>query len=806
MPWGGALRLDQAMQVEADPTLRDGRDSFVRSLRFCRDQPGLLAVLSRTGQLKVFSTKTEYERPERRAEDGPQLREVQRSDELDPQYAETGRKNDRIVAIDWVTLQSPLLRPRMLVLRASGAFDILEKPSQISEYLYNLVPWQSPYRGLEEGSRYHAPMDFEATDGSAIYGPLVVEQALADLPVFGIARPKIDMIAQEAVAQADGTIASMVSAGGQQQKSADAHVSPKGSTIADMLKSLRLSEDRNGASPRTNGHKQHHSKAPLKDLSTHRHRHHSLLASTRPSALQSAEAQAVLDHIMLLRAKEKYLFDAKVNQRVVSDDPWLQCVWSWVQDAEDAAEDGGMMCSPLDLSYLGVSTIWKNDLGSNPAARLADDSAAPGERGWERCLEAIGKKRGVLDFEGAQTRRPQHRRLCLDMCRWGGPRDVDLSASDQSMDLERASSMRTRAAAQALFRGDVKEAVYVLQKASTTHPELLFVALAIQLMSDRPDHETVADQLEFDERVASRTDPYLRAISSLIATRDWRAIANQRSLPMRDRVYIAMKYFGDEELTAWLEEEVALAVETGDIEGIVLTGITDGLVDILAKYVQKFLDYQTATLLLSICAPRYIDDLRCAAMRNAYRAYLQRHRAFFQRCKFEVESTKRSKHNGVPTVKPPGRQIALRCVYCDAETSLEQHHKLAIPPRSSGAISPLPASAPSPAVKVTSSTTQSNPFTEKMVRAGISCPNCKRHLPRCVVCLEVVGMPRSDRPELSSDSDTRLAARFPTFCLKCEHVLHLDHARQWFARHQECPVPECRCKCNFRANPELSYP
>lgn len=31
--------------------------------------------------------------------------------------------------------------------------------------------------------------------------------------------------------------------------------------------------------------------------------------------------------------------------------------------AEEACEDGGMMSHPLDLSYLGVNTIWMNNLG-----------------------------------------------------------------------------------------------------------------------------------------------------------------------------------------------------------------------------------------------------------------------------------------------------------------------------------------------------------------------------------------------------------------------------------------------------------
>lgn len=33
--------------------------------------------------------------------------------------------------------------------------------------------------------------------------------------------------------------------------------------------------------------------------------------------------------------------------------------------AEEACEDSGMMSHPLDLSYLGVNTVWTNNLGRN---------------------------------------------------------------------------------------------------------------------------------------------------------------------------------------------------------------------------------------------------------------------------------------------------------------------------------------------------------------------------------------------------------------------------------------------------------
>jgi hypothetical protein len=435
--------------------------------------------------------------------------------------------------------------------------------------------------------------------------------------------------------------------------------------------------------------------------------------------------------------------------------------------------------------------------GRDATTRLHGGASRPDASQWERALGTYCKKRRLPKYDGVPTKWPHHRQLCLEMCRWGDAQRHDPGGIDRDEVPEYPSAIHTLEASRALFRGDTKQAIEILKKASSSHPELLFVSLALQLIG-RGGKQAAREKLDLDTAAASKTDPYLQAISSLIATGDWASIANQRSLPLADRAYVAVRNFDDDQLTAWLNEQVTIAVKEGDIEGIVLTGITEQLVDIFARYIQKFHDVQTAILILSICYPRYIDDIRCRAWRTAYRAHLQRHKLFFQRTKFDVESTRLSKRDGVPTVQPPSRQISLRCVYCDAETSLAKHHS-----GSAGAAAAGTAAAAALLPSAPTALESRNPLMATSVSAGVSCPNCGRHLPRCVVCLEVVGVPRSDRPE--EKEETKMAGRFPTFCLKCEHVLHLDHARQWFARHAECPVPECRCRCNFRANPELNY-
>lgn len=154
LPWGGALRLDRAIEMEPQSSLADSKHSFVRSLRYCRDQRGLLGVLSRTGQLKIMQTNKEVGGHQGEVEGSPHLLEVYKSYEMDVQYFSPGRKNNRIVSFDWVTLGSPVLKPRLLVLRANGSFNILEQPSRTSDSLYKLTPWQPPHRGLEGWSSH----------------------------------------------------------------------------------------------------------------------------------------------------------------------------------------------------------------------------------------------------------------------------------------------------------------------------------------------------------------------------------------------------------------------------------------------------------------------------------------------------------------------------------------------------------------------------------------------------------------------------------------------------------------------------
>lgn len=204
-------------------------------------------------------------------------------------------------------------------------------------------------------------MALEPLQASSLLGPLLTEKALSDIPLFGSERANINGLVEKTMQT--GVSSEELSTERPSEEidlpevvSADSSVAQKLVAIRKALKDVSLAASTDsGAQPKI---------AAPPQLQCHE----SLLTETKAASMLSNKAQVVLDHTMLLRAREGYLFNYQRNQKVVADDIWLRDVWAWVAGAEDAASDGGMMSHPLDIGYLGVHTIWTNDLGEHHCA------------------------------------------------------------------------------------------------------------------------------------------------------------------------------------------------------------------------------------------------------------------------------------------------------------------------------------------------------------------------------------------------------------------------------------------------------
>jgi len=72
-----------------------------------------------------------------------------------------------------------------------------------------------------------------------------------------------------------------------------------------------------------------------------------------------------------------------------------------------------------------------------------------------------------------------------------------------------------------------------------------------------------------------------------------------------------------------------------------------------------------------------------------------------------------------------------------------------------------------------------------------SCPNCRKPLPRCSLCLLPLGC--SNPTESSKFSGF---SQWFTWCQTCRHGGHAQHMMDWFLKNNECPVSDCNCRCS----------
>lgn len=139
------------------------------------------------------------------------------------------------------------------------------------------------------------------------------------------------------------------------------------------------------------------------------------------------------------------------------------------------------------------------------------------------------------------------------------------------------------------------------------------------------------------------------------AAENFASIVNDIRLTLEDRVAFACTYLPDQAVNKWLERTVEQCISTGNIEGIIVTGLSDAGISILQKYVDIFDDVQTVALLVS----RVIDSQNGAiegptahtngsgmpskewVWLHEYRSVLNKWEMFIERAYLDVELGKR---------------------------------------------------------------------------------------------------------------------------------------------------------------------
>jgi hypothetical protein len=309
-------------------------------------------------------------------------------------------------------------------------------------------------------------------------------------------------------------------------------------------------------------------------------------------------------------------------------------------------------------------------------------------------------------------------------------------------------------------------------------------------------------------------DPYLKSLLTYFITGDWSSVVSMPQLSLHDRVAVACKYLPDSALTAFLTHTTNLAIQTGDISGLLLTGLTTRSLDLLTVHISQHPSsgLQNAVLLLSRACPLYIQDARWTLWKDIYLEHLQTYRTFLERTRYIKEHNLLSvTREGRSVNKPQQPSLTIRCLNCQQNLALRKdarssknrllptlHHSSAAGGAAQTSSTHHAHHRATPSFSKPPTGPPQNPNNKTSTTPGLHCPNCGAQMPRCALCMLWLGSPDPAKQggyETLKGEDHE--ARLMVFCMSCTHGFHGNHARDWFARHAMCPVPDCGCMCGL---------
>lgn len=211
------------------------------------------------------------------------------------------------------------------------------------------------------------------------------------------------------------------------------------------------------------------------------------------------------------------------------------------------------------------------------------------------------------------------------------------------------------------------------------------------------------------------SNQYLRALLARLLGEDWQGILlSEMSLNLRERLAIALLFLADDQvlfshalsryctnlstqqLTKYLRNTVENMNRLGDIEALLITGLTPAGLNVIQAYIDNTGDVQTAAILTSFVSPvrwkrdrkpitsnTYLINIeRIERWVAAYEDLLDSWKLFHHRCAFDVLrgeiNAAAIKSGDVPTFEWVPRQIMVRCNYCNTMVDPSQ------PPLESG--------------------------------------------------------------------------------------------------------------------------
>ncbi|KAF8167441.1 hypothetical protein B0H34DRAFT_645099 [Crassisporium funariophilum] len=497
----------------------------------------------------------------------------------------------------------------------------------------------------------------------------------------------------------------------------------------------------------------------------------------------------------------------------------LSELWAWIYHSQE------VLCVPTprlhgyDFSYQGLLGIWE---GFKPmdihSQHIVDDtpiavqrsllldlpvagpqvhhshSSSTGSSGYERhtsrrshspaddlhgswpaALTSLAARRGADRSTWkptVPTNKLAQRQIALQVCGWS-LREEELAAAVKRWEKEGKLS---RAACWLVFTRQYSKAVDLLMRSDDeTHQMMSGTIAALAPHASGGSNKSVELREHYGRLIIRLHDPYFRVMLTHLVVGDWSDVLEEDVIPFRERLAIAFQFLDDKALSSYLRRTTEQACAHGDIDAIIITGLTPLGMDILQSYLDSTGDVQSTAILSSYVCPQKFKDKRAERWLETYRDLLDGFKLHHHRVGFDIERGQilhEAMQNGdmVPEEWAP-RQILFRCHYCNKPVT-------------------------NPGVLLATHQQKGRPT---------ACSNCNRELPRCSVCLMTLSIVHDAAREVdlgeltSTHSDTFDDAI--VICQTCRHGGHAVHILEWFLgedgrrTHDICPVADCNCRC-----------
>ncbi|KAF4076085.1 hypothetical protein AMELA_G00226440 [Ameiurus melas] len=440
------------------------------------------------------------------------------------------------------------------------------------------------------------------------------------------------------------------------------------------------------------------------------------------------------------------------------NDPQIRSLWYTLHFMQQYTEDmeQRQQANKQFLIYSGIKNIVKS---------CSDTTEL------RRCWKGSERPTDVAQYHS------EERSLALQLCGWisRGP-DVDVEPFLRSLEQE---GEWERAASVALFNLDIRRAIQILHNGASAEKADLNLNVVAMALSGYTDEKASLWREMCSTLRLQLKKPYLCAMFAFLTSEPgaYDAVLYESRVAVRDRVAFACMFLNDNQLSRYVDKLTNEMKEAGNLEGILLTGLTKDGVDLMESYVDRTGDVQTASFcMLRGSSAEVVKDTRVQCWIENYRNLLDAWRFWHKRAEFDIHRSKLD-----PSSKPLA-QVFVSCNFCGKSISFSCS---AMPHQGRG-FSQYGVSGSPTKSKVT------------------SCPGCRKPLPRCALCLMNMGTPVSscigtgksdEKVDLPRDKKLAQFNNWFTWCHNCRHGGHAGHMLSWFRDHSECPVSACTCKC-----------